>query len=209
MAGRAAPAAAGPRGPPGRARGAAGPHRPVRVSASRPTMVTWRTWGGADAGHAQGREKAATIVGPEGRALPAGRARLLRRRPPARRARPRLVPARLARDRRRLAGRALVRADRRLRAPARGRHPGRGRRARGLTIRRRPPAGRAPMLHGRTLTLALLVGLAVLATVLAKTAVLAGRPGLAAPLVGGSLLGWLYLFRRVRQVWLDERGRSD
>ena len=65
------------------------------------------------------------------------------------------------------------------------------------------------MLHSRTLTLALPAGLAALATVLAKTAVLAGRPGLTAPLVGGGLLGWLYLFRRVRQVWLDERGRSD
>jgi hypothetical protein len=54
------------------------------------------------------------------------------------------------------------------------------------------------MLRGRALELALLVALATLGTVLAKTAVLAGRPGLAGPLVAGALLGWLWLLRRAR-----------
>ena len=54
------------------------------------------------------------------------------------------------------------------------------------------------MLRGRRLTFALLAALATLATVLAKTAVLAG------PLVAGALLGWLFLFRRARVAWLDD-----
>jgi hypothetical protein len=60
------------------------------------------------------------------------------------------------------------------------------------------------MLRGRALELALLISLATLATVLAKTAVLAGEPGLAGPLVAGALLGWLFLFRRARVAWLDD-----
>ena len=58
------------------------------------------------------------------------------------------------------------------------------------------------MVHGRTLTLALLVGLAALATVLAKTAVLAGRDGVEGSLVAAAVLGWLWLFSRAR-AWLD------
>ena len=66
------------------------------------------------------------------------------------------------------------------------------------------------MLRGRRLTFTLLVALATLATVLAKTAVLAGKPGLAGPLVAGALLGWLVLFRRARVAWLDDgRERRD
>ena len=57
------------------------------------------------------------------------------------------------------------------------------------------------MLRGRALEVALLVALATLATVLAKTAVLAGRPDLAGPLVAGALTGWLWLLRRARR-WL-------
>jgi hypothetical protein len=54
------------------------------------------------------------------------------------------------------------------------------------------------MLRGRALELALLISLATLATVLAKTAVVAGRPGLAGPLVAGALVGWLWLLRWAR-----------
>ena len=60
------------------------------------------------------------------------------------------------------------------------------------------------MLRGRRLTFALLAVLATLATVLVKTAVLAGEPGLAGPLVAGALLGWLFLFRRARVAWLED-----
>ena len=60
------------------------------------------------------------------------------------------------------------------------------------------------MIRGRRLTFALLGVLATLATVLAKTAVLVGRPGLAGSLVAGALLGWLFLFRRARVAWLDD-----
>jgi hypothetical protein len=63
------------------------------------------------------------------------------------------------------------------------------------------------MLRGRALELALLAALATLATVLAKTAVVAGRPDLAGPLVAGALLGWLWLARRAR-AWLGD-GRED
>src|SRR4051794_41673676 len=87
--------------------------------------ATWRTWGGADAGLAEAR-KATPALGPQGRAIPAGRARLLRCRPPVRGAGRRLVPARLARDSRRPAGRALVRTGCGLRAPARGNERGWG-----------------------------------------------------------------------------------
>ena len=59
------------------------------------------------------------------------------------------------------------------------------------------------MLRGRALELVLLAGLATLATVLAKTAVLAGRDGVKGPLVAGALLTWLWLVRRVR-AWLDD-----
>jgi hypothetical protein len=59
------------------------------------------------------------------------------------------------------------------------------------------------MLRGRALEFALLVVLATLATVLAKTAVLAGRTGVAGPLVAGALVGWLWLLRRVR-AWLND-----
>src|SRR3954452_22766256 len=68
--------------------------------------------------------------------------------------------------------------------------PGRGSTYRaGKTVR----TDRASSLRGRRLTFALLAALATLATVLAKTAVLAGKPGLAGPLVAGALLGWLFL----------------
>ena len=92
-----------------------------------------------------------------------GRGRLLRRRPPARRGRPDALAARVARDLRRPAGRALVPAERGLRAPARGtgRGRGEGRCSGGLTAGPstrtasrtwggdgprlgRPPAGRDP-----------------------------------------------------------------
>jgi hypothetical protein len=64
-------------------------------------------------------------------------------------------------------------------------------------------------LHGRAPTFALLVALATLVTVLAKTAVLAGRPGLAGPLVAGALLSWLRLLQQAR-VWMDDdRERLD
>ena len=59
------------------------------------------------------------------------------------------------------------------------------------------------MLCGRALELALLVALATLATVLAKTAGLADRGEVKGPLVFGALLAWLWLARRVR-VWLDD-----
>jgi hypothetical protein len=58
-------------------------------------------------------------------------------------------------------------------------------------------------LRGRALEVALLVALATLATVLAKTAVIADESRLAGPLVAGALLGWLWLFRRAR-AWLAE-----
>ncbi len=60
------------------------------------------------------------------------------------------------------------------------------------------------MLRGHALELALLAALAALATVLAKTAVLAGREGVKGPLVAGALLGWLWLLRRAR-AWLGPR----
>jgi hypothetical protein len=63
------------------------------------------------------------------------------------------------------------------------------------------------MLHGRPLEFALLVALAALATVLAKTAVLAGRQDVTGPLVTGAVLGWLWLARRAR-AWLED-GRGD
>ena len=54
-------------------------------------------------------------------------------------------------------------------------------------------------LRGRPLELALLVALSTLATVLAKTAYLAGSsPVIKGPLVAVALLGWLWLWRRVR-----------
>jgi hypothetical protein len=59
------------------------------------------------------------------------------------------------------------------------------------------------MLCGRALELALLAALATLATVLAKTAVVAGQDGVKGPLVTGALLTWLWLVRRVR-AWLDD-----
>jgi hypothetical protein len=59
------------------------------------------------------------------------------------------------------------------------------------------------MLRGRTLELALLAALATLATVLAKTAVLASQDRVKGPLVTGALLTWLWLVRRVR-AWLDD-----
>src|SRR3954469_10328553 len=107
----------------GAARSTAGPRTAPsglrRPTLPRSTTTTWRTWGGADAGHAEAR-KGTPALGPQGRAVPAGRARLLRRRPPVRGAGRRVVPVRLARDSRRPAGRALVRTGRGLRAPARG-----------------------------------------------------------------------------------------
>ena len=63
------------------------------------------------------------------------------------------------------------------------------------------------MLRGRALDLALLAALATLATVLAKTAVVAGRDGVKGPLVAGAIVGWLWLVRRVR-AWLGD-GRGD
>src|SRR3954453_1701776 len=76
--------------------------------------------GRTDAGQAEGWGKASRLVGTGGRTLPAGRGRLLRRRPPARRAGPPLVPARLARGRGGPARRPLLRAGRHVRGPPRG-----------------------------------------------------------------------------------------
>ena len=55
-------------------------------------------------------------------------------------------------------------------------------------------------MSGRALEVALLVALA---TLLAKTAVIADESRLAGPLVAGALLGWLWLFRRVR-TWASD-----
>src|SRR4051812_4368408 len=97
-------------------------------------MTTWRTWDGADAGHAEARE-GTPALGPQGRGSAVGRGRLLRHRPPARRGRPDALAGRVARGLRRPAGRALVPAERGLRAPARGagRGWGEGRCPGGLT----------------------------------------------------------------------------
>jgi hypothetical protein len=59
------------------------------------------------------------------------------------------------------------------------------------------------MLRGRALEAALLAVLAALATVLAKTTVLAGQEGTRGPLIVGALVGWLWLLRRVR-AWLAD-----
>src|SRR4051794_29851513 len=88
-------------------------------------MMTWWAWDGADAGNAEAR-KATPAPGREGRAPAAGRARRLWRRRRAGRAGLRLALERLARGRG-PARRALVPARGDFRAPARGRHPGRGR----------------------------------------------------------------------------------
>src|SRR4051812_2092724 len=73
-------------GPAARSRsvGHPSPGGPLRLGTSRSTTTTWRTRDGADAGHAEAR-KGTPALGPGGRALPAGRDRLLRRSPPARR----------------------------------------------------------------------------------------------------------------------------
>jgi hypothetical protein len=57
------------------------------------------------------------------------------------------------------------------------------------------------MLCGRGLDFALLAALAALTTVLARTAVVAGRDDVKGPLVVGALLGWLWLVRQAR-AWL-------
>ena len=59
-------------------------------------------------------------------------------------------------------------------------------------------------LRGRPLELALLVALSTLATVLAKTAYVAGRlPPAKGLVVAVALLGWLWLWRRV-QAWAED-----
>src|SRR4051794_22023297 len=86
----------------GAARSTAGPRTApgglLWPTAAASTRTTWRTWGDADAGHAEGPERAAsTIVAAQGRAPAAGRARLLRRNRRARRACLRVALERLVR----------------------------------------------------------------------------------------------------------------